>query len=94
MARKKNKIELEELFTRLTNKVTANFDIDELVLFGSYAKGLEHDQSDIDVALISPDLDPAKLTYQNTLRVKRKSDLLEPDLQLFAFNSDNYYNHK
>jgi len=94
MAGKKNKIELQEFFMRLTDKIVSNYDVDEVLLFGSYAKGLETDISDIDVAVISPDIDPNKLTYQNVLEIKRKADILEPYLQLFAFNSNNFYKDK
>ncbi|MBT6843682.1 MAG: hypothetical protein HOA17_07805 [Candidatus Melainabacteria bacterium] len=47
----KNKIELREFFKRLTDKIVLNYDVDEVLLFGSYAKGLETDTSDIDVVL-------------------------------------------
>lgn len=91
MAGKKNKIELSDMLSSLVSKMTQNFNVDEVILFGSYAKGEEKDTSDIDVAVISPELDPKKLIYQNVLRVKRDSDILDPYLQLFAFNTDTFY---
>lgn len=91
MAGKKNKIELSNTLSSLVDKVTRNFNVDEVILFGSYAKGEEKDTSDIDVVVISPELDPKKLIYQNVLRIKRDSDILDPYLQLFAFNTDAFY---
>lgn len=90
MARKKNNIELQEFFTSLFNKVSGKFAIDEIILFGSYAKGTARADSDIDVAIISPDLNSTSI-YCNTRTIKDKVKLYDPDLQLFSFSPALYY---
>ena len=39
MVRKKNKLELENLLTELCNRIKDHYELDEILLFGSYAKG-------------------------------------------------------
>ena len=38
-------------------KVKQQYNVTEIILFGSYAKGTEHEDSDIDIAIISDDFD-------------------------------------
>ncbi len=59
--------------------------IDKVILFGSFAKGNPHEYSDIDLAVVSPDLDPQKPYFIHNIEVAEKADLYDPDLQLFAF---------
>jgi uncharacterized protein len=43
--------------------VSSHFDVDKLVLFGSYAKGTQHADSDIDVAVIVNSINSDFFTY-------------------------------
>ncbi len=81
-----------ELINKVIKSITDNFMVDEIILFGSYAKGEATEDSDVDIAVISPELDPNSSIFSNVRTVKRKSELLEPYLQLFAFNSKALYN--
>jgi len=91
MARKKNQInsiknklkEYIEVFTKTVN-------VDQLILFGSYAKERAHKFSDIDIALISSELNPKKPTFVHNIEIKEKANYYDPDLQLFAFPKDKF----
>lgn len=91
MVRKKNKVELQELLDLVVDKTTSDFNVDEIILFGSYAKGTENDLSDVDVALVSPDLDEDCPLFENSLKIKKTVKLFEPYLQLTAFPSRIFY---
>lgn len=92
MAGRKNSRELIEFLTNIVEKIVTNFEVDEIVLFGSYAKGTADDNSDIDVAVISPDLNMNYPIFENALTIIRKTDLYEPYLQLVPLPSAKYYN--
>lgn len=94
MAGRKNKLELQSLLDIVVSKVTRDFNVDEIILFGSYAKGTENDESDVDVAVISPDLDAKAAIFKNSLTIKKKTKLYEPYLQLIAFPSETFYEEK
>ncbi len=90
MARKKNKIELEEFLRSVLIPITENFQIDEAILYGSYAKGNATGLSDIYLAIISPDL-TEKSIYANNRLIKTKLKLFVPGLQLSSFASNTFY---
>lgn len=88
---KKNTVELKEFLNNVAVKITGSFVVDEIILFGSYAKGTETDESDIDVAVISPELNVSYPMFKNAMNIIRKADLYEPYLQLVPFNSQKFY---
>lgn len=92
MAGKKNKIELNDFLNKVVTKIVSKLDIDEILLFGSYAKGQETDCSDIDIAVISPEFDSGKSMYSNAMKIYDRTDLIEPYLQLVPVASDRFYN--
>ena len=74
-----------EIITKLTNYkllVSKHFDIDQLVLFGSYAKGTQKVDSDIDVAIIVNSIDQDFFSYAPLLWKLRREidDRIEPIL--------------
>jgi len=62
--------------------ISKHFDIDELVLYGSYAKGTQNADSDIDVAIVVNSIDQDFFTYAPLLwKLKREiDDRIEPIL--------------
>lgn len=62
--------------------VSQHFDIDKIVLFGSYAKGNQREDSDIDVAVIVNSIDEDFFTYAPLLWKLRREidDRIEPVL--------------
>lgn len=55
-------------------------NVEKLILFGSYAKNQQHQDSDIDIAVVSPDFTGDRIEDQLSLmRYRRKVDLrIEP----------------
>lgn len=53
MARKKN---IKLIVKRFVEKMSSEIRIQKVILFGSYASGHPHRDSDVDIAVVSPDL--------------------------------------
>ncbi len=86
MVRKKNQISsIKNKLEKYIKVFTKTIGVDQMILFGSYAKGEAHEFSDIDIALISPELNPKKPTFVHNIEIKEKANYYDPDLQLFAF---------
>ena len=56
MVKKEIDPKIEELIERYVKKVGEKYKIDGVYLFGSFAKGSQHKDSDIDIAIISSDV--------------------------------------
>nr|WP_035467839.1 nucleotidyltransferase domain-containing protein [Algoriphagus mannitolivorans] len=71
--------------------IPENLGLREAYLFGSYAKGLEKESSDVDVALVFDRMDDFFQTQQALRKLRRKIDLrIEPHpLNSEDFNSQN-----
>ena len=55
------------------------FDLSKAYLFGSYARNNQHDESDIDLALVFRDLSDPYLAQIELMKLRRKFDLrIEP----------------
>ena len=44
-----------EIVQKYVKKVCDSYKVKTIILFGSYAKGTEHEDSDIDIAIITDD---------------------------------------
>ncbi len=62
--------------------VSKHFDVDKIILFGSYAKGTQRDDSDIDVAVVVNSIQGDFFTYTPLLwKLRREIDYrIEPVL--------------
>lgn len=81
MAKEKNQINLNEKLKHYIDCITSAFNVDMIILFGSYANGTPHKYSDIDLAVISPELDPKAPRWDNVKLIKDKANLhFDPDL--------------
>ena len=85
---------LNEKLDYYIKTVSKVIKIDKVILFGSYANGNPHEYSDIDLAVISSDLDPTKPVFVHNLEIADKANLYDPDLQLFAFPKEVFENEK
>lgn len=88
---KKSPEELKQLTDKVVKNITENFAVDEIILFGSYAKGEERDESDVDIAVVSPDFEEGRAMFKHVLDLCHKANLCEPYLQLVAFPSRIFY---
>ena len=75
------KKKLEEYINVLTKAIS----VDQMILFGSYAKGKAHEFSDIDIALTSSKLNPKKPWLKHVREIKDRAELYDPYLELFTF---------
>ena len=87
MAEETNSESLEVKLKRYIESITKSMNVDQIILFGSYAKGNAHEYSDIDLAVISPDFDPSKSRFSNLRKMKEQAQLVEAGLQLLPFHT-------
>lgn len=85
----------ENLLTKLNEKlkyyvstITKNIKVDKIILFGSYSSGNPHEYSDIDLAVVSPELDSNKSQFENIREIKERTNLIDPGLQLLAYPTE------
>ena len=57
MAEKNIDREILESIRKYIQKISKYYNIEVIILFGSYAKGTQNEDSDIDIAIISSDFD-------------------------------------
>lgn len=67
----------------------AGYNIQAFYIFGSHAKGHPHQDSDIDIAVISPDFNPQK-SYFSTLSIL--SHPINPLFEPHALHPDEFNN--
>ena len=64
---------------RYIQMIPTDLDIKKAYLFGSYAKGIEHVDSDIDIALVLGKMDDFFSVQMQLMRLRREIDLrIEP----------------
>ncbi len=76
-----NKI-IMEIVKKYVEKICENYKVYAIILFGSYAKGTEHKDSDIDIAIITDDIEKDIFDEElNLMKLRRNIDTrIEPHL--------------
>lgn len=76
-----NKI-IMEIVQKYVKKICENYKVYTIILFGSYAKGTEHKDSDIDIAIITDDIENDIFDEElNLMKLRRNIDTrIEPHL--------------
>ena len=64
--------EIAEILDKYIAVVKENYDVVAIILFGSYAKGTEHKDSDIDIAVITDDIKTDTFDEEVKLMILRK----------------------
>ena len=76
MVRNNVKVEINKEIAEIVDKYIAvvkeNYDVVAIILFGSYAKGTEHKDSDIDIAVITDDIKTDTFDEEVKLMILRK----------------------
>ena len=74
--------EIADIVDKYIAIVKENYDVVAIILFGSYAKGTEHEDSDIDIAVITDDIKTDKFDEEvNLTLLRRKIDSrIEPHI--------------
>ena len=68
-----------ETVRRYIQQIPSDLHLRKAFLFGSYAKGMEREESDIDIALVIGKMDDFFLIQMQLMRLRRKIDLrIEP----------------
>lgn len=61
-----------EIVQKYVDKILENYDVEAIILFGSYAKGTEHEDSDIDIAVVTDDIENDVFDEEVKLMVLRR----------------------
>lgn len=82
--------EIMEIVQKYVEKVCEKYEIEAIILFGSYAKGTWHKDSDIDIAIITNDIKDNIFDEElNLVKLRRNIDTrIEPHL----ISVDDYKN--
>lgn len=86
MVRNNIKVKINEEIANIVDKYIAivkeNYDVVAIILFGSYAKGTEHEDSDIDIAIITDDIKTDKFDEEVKLTLLRRKidNRIEPHI--------------
>lgn len=84
-------IDLIEKFIKLLKE--ENIVVEKVILFGSYAKGSYRVDSDIDLAIISPNFKEEDCIENMTLLLCKANEL-KADIQTIPFSVEEYNNPK
>lgn len=86
MDRNNVKVEINKEIANIVDKyisiVKENYDVEAIILFGSYAKGTQHKDSDIDIAIITDDIKTDKFDEEVKLTLLRRKidNRIEPHI--------------
>ncbi len=85
------KSEVIEIVNEFASVVSKKYKCVDVILFGSYAKGIGHKDSDIDVAVVFKDFDNSLNIQLELMRIRRSIDSrIEPHpIRLKDFNKSN-----
>jgi predicted nucleotidyltransferase len=77
-----DKSEVVTMLVKYKVLISEHFDIDSVILYGSYARGNPHEESDIDVAVVVNSIDEGYFSYAPLLWKLRRQvdDRIEPVL--------------
>lgn len=72
MVKKSIDNELMQIIQKYVDKILENYNVEAIILFGSYAKGTQHKDSDIDIAVITDDIENDIFDEEVKLMILRK----------------------
>ena len=80
-----------ETAKRYIRQIPADMDLKKAFLFGSYARGVQREDSDIDIALVVGKMEDFFILQMQLMRLRRKIDLrIEPHpIGEMDFNNEN-----
>lgn len=86
-----DKTEALKIALEYVSSISSKYDIHQAILFGSFAKGTSHDDSDIDIAIVVNNQIDIIDAQMDLMKLRRKIDLrIEPHPFLIDdFNSAN-----
>lgn len=74
--------EIIDIVNRYIEIVSKNYDVIAIILFGSYAKGTQREDSDIDIAIVTDDIKTDKFDEEvNLMQLRNNIDYrIEPHI--------------
>ena len=80
MAQRETRDKILAIVTEFAGVISKEMVVSKIILFGSYSTGRQHDYSDIDVAVVSPDFTGDRIEDQlRLMKYRRTVDLrIEP----------------
>ena len=73
---KRNAVKLAEEYIKL---ISLSYNVKQAIIFGSFAKGTNHPESDIDIAIVIKNLGDVIQAQSELMKLRRKIDLrIEP----------------
>ena len=90
MVKKLNEQELNAVIDQFMINIKDKIDVDQSILYGSYAKGTAHEWSDIDLLVISKDLSQDKPKGANGFYLSQLAgfDNIYPGLEVIGVHPD------
>lgn len=82
--------EIAGIVEKYTSIVKENYNVIAIILFGSYAKGTEHKDSDIDIAIITDDIKTDKFDEEVKLTLLRRK--IDNRIEPHIISSKDYEN--
>jgi len=83
--------ELDKAINDFAERLEKGIRIEAILLFGSYAQGTAHDDSDIDLAVISPDFEGMAINERQAIIAKLTAHRIA-DLSPLGYPSSAYHN--
>jgi predicted nucleotidyltransferase len=86
-----DKREALEIAEKYVDSICFKYDVQRAIMFGSFAKGTFHEDSDIDIAIVIKDVDDIIDTQIDLMKLRRGIDFrIEPHPFMYAdFNRAN-----
>ena len=82
-------IKISDDITKITEIISKNFEVNKIILFGSYAKGTENNDSDIDICVLT-DENIRKIELLRAIR-KLLYDYISKPIDLLIYKTDEFY---
>ena len=83
--------EIMDIIEKYIKVILENYKVKAIILFGSYAKGTNHKDSDIDIAIITDDI-KCKDVFEEELNLKKLRRNIDYRIEPHLIEVDDYNN--
>jgi len=90
MVKRKIDTEIIKIVESFTEEVKKYYKVDFVILFGSFAKGNQHEDSDIDVAVVTKDI---QNTFDDSVKMSRMTWDIDLRIEPHAIRTEDYENN-
>ena len=81
--------EIMDIIERYIKVILENYKVKAIILFGSYAKGTNHEDSDIDIAIITDDI-KCEDVFEEQLNLKKLRRNIDYRIEPHIIEVDDY----